>query len=83
MGLNAAGLHGAKVVITGRRQQVLTDSCAALSDEGIAALGVQVRPKPAGWLCLHLLGGLSASTHTAAACRSKHTEAATVIRSRQ
>jgi len=29
--LNAAGLHGAKVVITGRRQQVLTDSCAALA----------------------------------------------------
>ncbi|KAK9832722.1 hypothetical protein WJX81_003788 [Elliptochloris bilobata] len=35
------GLHGAKVVITGRRQQVLTDSCEALAAEGIAALGVQ------------------------------------------
>jgi len=49
--LNAAGLHGAKVVITGRRQQVLTDSCAALAGEGIAALGVQVLPMSAGWLC--------------------------------
>lgn len=38
-----AGLHGAKVVITGRREQVLADSCGALSAEGIAALGVQVR----------------------------------------
>ena len=38
-----AGLHGAKVVITGRREQVLADSCGALSAEGIAALGVQLR----------------------------------------
>ena len=38
-----AGLHGAKVVITGRREQVLADSCGALSAEGIAALGVQAR----------------------------------------
>jgi len=47
--LNVAGLHGAKVVITGRRQQVLTDSCAALAGEGIAALGVQVLPMAADW----------------------------------
>ncbi|KAK9804870.1 hypothetical protein WJX72_009287 [[Myrmecia] bisecta] len=35
------GLHGAKVVITGRRQQVLEGACAALQAEGIQALGVQ------------------------------------------
>ena len=38
-----AGLHGAKVVISGRRQQVLTDACEALTSEGITALGVQAR----------------------------------------
>ncbi len=77
--LNAAGLHGAKVVITGRRQQVLTDSCAALADEGIAALGVQVLPKAAGWLCSIPAGCLSARIHAAVTCLSKHTDAVTVI----
>lgn len=38
-----AGLHGAKVVISGRRQQVLSDACEALTSEGITALGVQAR----------------------------------------
>ncbi|KAK9818709.1 hypothetical protein WJX74_000456 [Apatococcus lobatus] len=35
------GLHGAKVIISGRRQQVLDDACAALGHDGIQALGVQ------------------------------------------
>lgn len=37
------GLHGARVVISGRRVEVLKDSCAALEKEGIAARYVQVR----------------------------------------
>lgn len=37
------GLHGAKVVISGRRQNVLDDACQALSKDGITAHGVQVR----------------------------------------
>lgn len=39
------GLHGAAgVVISGRREQVLKDACAALAAEGIAAHWVQARP---------------------------------------
>ena len=37
------GLHGAKVVISGRRENVLRDACQVLSKEGIVAHGVQVR----------------------------------------
>lgn len=35
------GLHGAKVVISGRREQVLRDACTALAAEGVAAHYVQ------------------------------------------
>ena len=37
------GLHGAKVVISGRREAVLQEACRALSAEGITAHYVQVR----------------------------------------
>ena len=37
------GLHGAKVVISGRRENVLQEACKVLSEEGIAAHGVQVK----------------------------------------
>ncbi len=37
-----AGLHGAKLIITGRRQQVLDDACSSLEKEGIQVIGVQV-----------------------------------------
>ena len=39
-----AGLHGAKVVISGRREQVLRDACAALGGEGVTAHFVQASP---------------------------------------
>lgn len=42
-----AGLHGAKVVISGRREAVLKEACAALASEGVTAHYVQVRG--AGW----------------------------------
>lgn len=35
------GLHGASVVVTGRRQAVLDDACAAMSAKGIKVLGLQ------------------------------------------
>jgi peroxisomal 2,4-dienoyl-CoA reductase len=35
------GFHGAKVVISGRREEVLKDACATLAKEGIAAAYVQ------------------------------------------
>lgn len=38
------GLHGAKVVISGRREGVLKEACAQLGAEGIEAHFVQVRP---------------------------------------
>ena len=38
-----AGLHGAAVAITGRRQPVLDSAVEALTSEGINAIGVQVR----------------------------------------
>lgn len=37
-----AGLHGAKVAIMGRRQQVIQDSAEKLQSEGVDAIGVQV-----------------------------------------
>jgi peroxisomal 2,4-dienoyl-CoA reductase len=37
------GLHGAKVVISGRRQNVLNDACQDLQKDGVTAHGVQVR----------------------------------------
>lgn len=37
------GLHGAKVVISGRRQNVLNDACQDLEKDGVTAHGVQVR----------------------------------------
>lgn len=37
-----AGLHGAEVAITGRRENVLRDAVAALQREGIKAHGIQV-----------------------------------------
>lgn len=37
-----AGLHGAKVAIMGRRQQVIQDSAEKLKSEGVDAIGVQV-----------------------------------------
>jgi hypothetical protein len=37
-----AGLHGAAVAISGRRQQVLDDAVAAFKEEGITAIGLQV-----------------------------------------
>lgn len=40
---SAPGLHGASVVITGRRQGVVTQSSEALKAEGIKVLGSQVR----------------------------------------
>jgi len=36
------GLHGAKVVISGRRQNVLNDACQDLQKDGVTAHGVQV-----------------------------------------
>lgn len=36
------GLHGAKVAIMGRRQQVIQDSAQKLQSEGFEAVGVQV-----------------------------------------
>ena len=41
-----AGLHGASVAISGRRQQVLDGAVAALQGEGISAIGLQVWPHP-------------------------------------
>ena len=38
----SAGLHGAKVAIMGRRQQVIQDSAEKLQSEGVEAVGVQV-----------------------------------------
>lgn len=38
----SAGLHGAKVAIMGRRQQVIQDSAEKLKSEGVDAIGVQV-----------------------------------------
>ena len=38
----AAGLHGAKIAIMGRRQQVIQDSAEKLQSEGVDAIGVQV-----------------------------------------
>jgi len=37
------GLHGARVVISGRRESVLSDAVRSLSGEGIVAHSVQVR----------------------------------------
>lgn len=37
------GLHGAKVLISGRREHVLREACKALSSEGITAEFVQVK----------------------------------------
>lgn len=54
--MSNAGLHGAKVVISGRREQVLQDACKALGAEGVAAHFVQAR------LCLLLAGNMSAWT---------------------
>lgn len=34
---NSSGLHGARVVITGRRAAVLEETCAALGAEGVMA----------------------------------------------
>lgn len=49
-----AGLHGAKVVVTGRRQEVLDSACQAMREEGIHVLGLQgdVRKQSAcqGWV---------------------------------
>ena len=38
----SAGLHGAKVAIMGRRQQVIQDSAEKLQSERVEAIGVQV-----------------------------------------
>ena len=35
------GLHGAKVVISGRREKVLSDACETLASEGITAVAAQ------------------------------------------
>lgn len=44
---NCAGLHGAAVVITGRRPAVLQEAVQALESEGIRAHGIQVcTPRP-------------------------------------
>ena len=40
--LRGAGLHGAAVAISGRRQQVLDDAVAAFKEECITAIGLQV-----------------------------------------
>jgi NAD(P)-dependent dehydrogenase (short-subunit alcohol dehydrogenase family) len=37
------GLHGAKVVISGRRKNVLNSACQDLQQDGVTAHGVQVR----------------------------------------
>jgi len=37
-----AGLHGAKLAIMGRRQQVIQESAEKLQSEGLEAIGVQV-----------------------------------------
>ena len=42
LGAPRAGLHGAAVAITGRRQPVLDSAVEALTSEGIKAVGVQV-----------------------------------------
>mmetsp|Transcript_378 Transcript_378/g.950 ORF Transcript_378/g.950 Transcript_378/m.950 type:complete len:80 (+) Transcript_378:109-348(+) len=34
------GLHGAKVVVTGRRQEVLDAACQAMRDAGVQVLGL-------------------------------------------
>ena len=47
-----AGLHGAAVAVTGRRQPVLDSAVEALTSEGIKAIGVQVTiPLPTRFLC--------------------------------
>lgn len=38
----SAGLHGARIAIMGRRQQVIQDSAEKLKSEGVDAIGVQV-----------------------------------------
>lgn len=48
----SAGLHGAKVAIMGRRQQVIQDSAEKLQSEGVEAIGVQVLFPPDAYACL-------------------------------
>jgi peroxisomal 2,4-dienoyl-CoA reductase len=52
--LHGVGLHGAKVVITGRRREVLDEAVADLSASGVTATGLQgdVRSPDAcqGWV---------------------------------
>ena len=38
-----AGLHGAKLAIMGRRQQVIQEAAEKLQAEGLEAIGVQVK----------------------------------------
>lgn len=52
----AAGLHGAKVAIMGRRQQVIQDSAEKLQSEGVEAIGVQVLYAPVVCACLQHTG---------------------------
>ena len=42
LGAPRAGLHGAAVAITGRRQPVLDSAVEALTSEGVNAIGLQV-----------------------------------------
>ena len=43
LSVSCAGLHGAAVAVTGRRQPVLDSAVEALTSEGIKVIGVQVR----------------------------------------
>jgi len=67
-----AGLHGASVVITGRRKDVLDGAVASLRAEGVTAAGLQgdVRSAPAcaEWVAttLKMFGGLDILVNCAA-----------------
>ncbi|KAJ9531542.1 hypothetical protein QJQ45_014998 [Haematococcus lacustris] len=66
------GLHGAKVAVTGRRQQVLDAACLSMRSQGITVLGLQgdVRQQDAceGWVTqvVQQLGGLDVLVNCAA-----------------
>lgn len=61
-----AGLHGAAVAITGRRDNVLRDAVAALQREGIRAHGIQASCSCSHNLELHGVQNQSGQEHSGA-----------------
>lgn len=84
---HCAGLHGAKVVVTGRRQQVLDAACQDMQAKGIQVLGLQgdVRQQSScqGWVAevralADVRGRTSAGGNAAGARAGVHSPACTV-----